>query len=77
MVETIRWFLELGGAVVAILLVLSVFAVAIIVLKFWQFWREGVGRHGRAIFSTRTARRLARRFRPRCGCRPIAPPPRR
>ncbi|MCO6385430.1 MotA/TolQ/ExbB proton channel family protein [Aliihoeflea sp. 40Bstr573] len=48
MVETIRWFLELGGAVVAILLVLSVFAVAIIVLKFWQFWREGVGRHGRA-----------------------------
>jgi biopolymer transport protein ExbB len=40
--------LELGGPVVAILLVLSVFALALILMKFVQFSRERVGAHGRA-----------------------------
>ena len=47
-IEAIRSFVALGGPVVAILLVLSVFALALILLKAGQFWREGVGRHGRA-----------------------------
>ncbi len=46
--ENMRSFLELGGPVVAILLVLSVFAVALILLKLGQFWRERVGFHGSA-----------------------------
>ncbi len=37
--------LQAGGPVVAILLVLSVFALTIILLKLWQFWRLGAGRH--------------------------------
>lgn len=36
-------FLDLGGTVVAILLVLSVISLATILLKFWQFFRAGVG----------------------------------
>src|SRR5690606_41957989 len=40
--------IELGGTVVALLLVLSVFALALIILKLAQFWRERVGAHGRA-----------------------------
>lgn len=47
-IENMRSFLELGGPVVAILLVLSVFAVALILLKLVQFWRERVGFHGAA-----------------------------
>lgn len=39
-------FLELGGPVVALLVVLSVLSFAIILLKFWQFWTLRVGRHG-------------------------------
>ncbi len=46
--QNMRSFLELGGPVVAILLVLSVFAVALILLKLVQFWRERVGFHGAA-----------------------------
>lgn len=45
---TIGSFLKLGGPVVAILLVLSVFAVALILLKLVQFQRERIGRRGRA-----------------------------
>jgi biopolymer transport protein ExbB len=46
--ENIRGFLELGGPVVALIALLSVFAVALIGLKLVQFWRERVGFHGRA-----------------------------
>ncbi|WP_163271926.1 MotA/TolQ/ExbB proton channel family protein [Chelativorans alearense] len=46
--DTIASFLTLGGPVVALLIVLSVFALALILLKLVQFWRERVGRHGRA-----------------------------
>ena len=46
--DNIRGFLELGGPVVALIAVLSVFAVALIGLKLVQFWRERVGFHGRA-----------------------------
>ncbi|MEF2070128.1 MotA/TolQ/ExbB proton channel family protein [Consotaella aegiceratis] len=35
---------ELGGSVVVILVVLSVVALAVIILKLWQFAAEGVGR---------------------------------
>lgn len=37
--------LEDGGPVVAILLVLSVFALTVIIVKLWQYWRLGAGRH--------------------------------
>ncbi|WP_366555386.1 MotA/TolQ/ExbB proton channel family protein [Aquibaculum sediminis] len=45
--------LQAGGAVVAILLVLSVVALAIILMKLWQFGRLGVGinRHARAALA--------------------------
>lgn len=46
--------LALGGPVVGILLALSVFALALIVLKFWQFFREGVGDHAPAKNAVRT-----------------------
>lgn len=46
--ENIQGFVELGGPVVAILLVLSVFAMALIILKLVQFTRESVGNPGRA-----------------------------
>lgn len=45
LIVTIKNFLALGGPVVSILLVLSVIAVALILLKLFQFWREGVGNH--------------------------------
>lgn len=48
MFETITSLLTLGGPVVAILLLLSVFALAIILLKLWQFFHERVGAHRRA-----------------------------
>lgn len=44
-VTIVRSFLDLGGPVVAILLVISIFALALIAIKFWQFWRENVARH--------------------------------
>lgn len=37
-------FLELGGPVVAVLLILSVISLATILLKLWQFLTAGVGR---------------------------------
>jgi len=45
LIGTIGSFLRLGGPVVAILLGLSVIAVALIGLKFLQFRRERVGAH--------------------------------
>lgn len=46
--DSIGSFVGLGGPVVALLLVLSVFALALIILKLVQFARERVGAHGRA-----------------------------
>lgn len=48
MIDGIKTFLELGGPVVALLLALSVFALALVILKLVQFARERVGFHGRA-----------------------------
>ncbi|WMT87957.1 MotA/TolQ/ExbB proton channel family protein [Pelagibacterium sp. 26DY04] len=47
-IDAIWGILALGGPVVALLLALSVFAVALIALKLFQFWRRGLGRLGRA-----------------------------
>ena len=38
-------FLALGGPVVALLVAISVVSLAIVILKYWQFFRAGVGRH--------------------------------
>ncbi|WMT91275.1 MotA/TolQ/ExbB proton channel family protein [Pelagibacterium sp. H642] len=46
-IDAIWGILALGGPVVALLLALSVFAVALIALKLFQFWRRGLGRLGR------------------------------
>lgn len=46
--DSIGSLIEFGGTVVALLLILSVFALALIILKLAQFWRERVGAHGRA-----------------------------
>lgn len=48
MFDSISSFIDLGGPVVVLLLGLSVFALALILLKFVQFWRESVGAHGPA-----------------------------
>ncbi len=42
----VQWLLELGGPVVLILLLLSVFALSIFLIKLWQFSRLGLGRYG-------------------------------
>ncbi|WP_099866379.1 MotA/TolQ/ExbB proton channel family protein [Pararhizobium haloflavum] len=47
LIEIVQSFIDLGGWVVAVLLGLSVFALAVILLKFMQFARERVGSHGR------------------------------
>jgi biopolymer transport protein ExbB len=39
--DTVSGFVDLGGPVVALLLLLSVFALTIILLKLWQFSRDG------------------------------------
>jgi len=41
MIEGVSGFIDLGGPVVALLLVLSVFALTIILLKLWQFYAAG------------------------------------
>lgn len=41
----VQWLLELGGPVVLILLLLSIFALSIFLIKLWQFSRLGLGRH--------------------------------
>ena len=48
MIHEMRDLLALGGPVVLILLVLSVIALALILLTLVQFWRERVGFHGRS-----------------------------
>lgn len=49
----IHGILERGGPVVAVLLVLSVVALAIAIAKAWQFARAGVGRHTAAWTAVR------------------------
>ncbi|GGA57496.1 MotA/TolQ/ExbB proton channel family protein [Pelagibacterium lentulum] len=44
LVEQVSAILALGGPVVALLVALSVIALALILLKFYQFWRAGLGR---------------------------------
>lgn len=44
--SAISGFLELGGPVVTLLLAISIGALALIIVKYWQFLRVGVGRHG-------------------------------
>ncbi|MAY63340.1 MAG: flagellar motor protein MotA [Rhizobiales bacterium] len=46
--ETLASLAELGGPVVAIIMVISAVSLAVILLKFWQFFRMGVGRRARA-----------------------------
>ncbi len=41
----VRQFIALGGPVLVILACVSVVSLAIVLLKFWQFRSEGVGRH--------------------------------
>lgn len=43
--ERLTAFIDLGGPVIAILLVLSILIVAAFLWKLWQFWALGVGRH--------------------------------
>ncbi|MDD7969839.1 MotA/TolQ/ExbB proton channel family protein [Roseinatronobacter alkalisoli] len=49
LVDSILDFLALGGPVVALLLAMSLVALALILLKLWQFQRAGVGHHGDII----------------------------
>ena len=44
--ESVGFLVGQGGPVVAVLLALSVVAVALVLLKLHQFWVERVGRHG-------------------------------
>ena len=57
---------DLGGPVVALLLVMSLVALAVVIYKLGQFLRAGVGRHGRLTHASaafdRGARREARRL---------------
>jgi len=46
MISGVSELVKLGGPVVALLLCVSVAALAIVVLKLWQFAVHGVGRHG-------------------------------
>jgi biopolymer transport protein ExbB len=43
--EAVQEFLALGGPVVALLLAMSVLALALVLVKLWQFRRAGVGDH--------------------------------
>lgn len=45
-VKTVTDLLSLGGPVVVLLLIISVFALALVLLKMWQFAQARVGRHG-------------------------------
>lgn len=45
LVDTITRIAELGGPVVLILLAVSIFTLAVILYKIWQFSTSGVGRH--------------------------------
>jgi biopolymer transport protein ExbB len=54
--------LELGGPVVGLLLAISIISLALILLKYWQFFRAGLGRQTtlqRALSSWRTGNKDA------------------
>lgn len=51
--DSLYGLVETGGPVVAILLVLSVFAMTVILLKLGRFLRAGVGRHRRVRHAER------------------------
>jgi biopolymer transport protein ExbB len=46
--ESVSFLIRLGGPVVTLLLILSVFALALTLVKLHQFWRERVGSASRA-----------------------------
>ncbi|WP_417689610.1 MotA/TolQ/ExbB proton channel family protein [Roseibium sp.] len=48
LIQPVLNLLETGGPVVALIAALSVIAFALVLMKLGQFWREGVGRSGRA-----------------------------
>lgn len=60
LLQTVSSFMALGGPVVTLLVVLSVFAFALILLKLVQFWRERVGRHGALAARWRPGRKATR-----------------
>lgn len=43
--DAVASFIDTGGPVVAILLVMSVLSVAVVLFKLWQYQAAGVGRH--------------------------------
>lgn len=45
LIDALRGILDLGGPVVAILLVMSVLTFGVVLYKIWQFSASGVGRH--------------------------------
>ena len=49
LLEALQDFLALGGPVVAILLAMSILALALVLVKLWQFRAAGVGDHGALI----------------------------
>lgn len=51
--DALAGLLALGGPVVAILLAMSVLALALVLVKLWQFRRAGVGRHDKIIAALR------------------------
>ncbi|PLX37868.1 MAG: hypothetical protein C0606_06285 [Hyphomicrobiales bacterium] len=51
--DFLRQLLTDGGPIVAILLLLSVFVAAVIIVKIWQFQWFGVGRRGKADLALR------------------------
>lgn len=48
-IAAVHGFVALGGPVVAILLAMSVLAVALVIVKVWQFRKAGVGDHAAMV----------------------------
>jgi biopolymer transport protein ExbB len=57
--EAVQAFLVLGGPVVAILLAMSVLALALVLIKLWQFQRAGMGDHAQLVVALDKADRGA------------------
>lgn len=51
--DALAGLLALGGPVVAILLAMSALALALVLVKLWQFRRAGVGQHGDILAALR------------------------
>ncbi len=54
--EEFMKYIDAGGPVVMILIALSVFALAIIILKIWQFHSAGIGEHRSGLNAVRLFR---------------------